>query len=76
MGEGGRKDSRGNIQQTIGAEMNIHGEDIQETNKNERTEKTVVEVHQKSSKNRHCFFNRVIPFKKCPVSFQKLGRMG
>ena len=32
-GGGGRKDSGGNNQQTIGAEMNIHGEDIHEADK-------------------------------------------
>ena len=76
MGGRGRKDSRGNNQQTFGVETNIHGEDLHETDKNERTHKTVAEVHQKSSKNRHWFFESSHNIQKVSHFLPKLGRMG
>ena len=72
-GDRGRKDDGGNSQQTTRVEMNIYGRDLHETDKNERTQKTVAEVHQNSLEIVIVFLNRVIIFKKCPVFFQNWG---
>ena len=56
MGEGGRKDSGGNNQQTIEAETNFHGVDLHEADKNERTQKTVGGVLQSPVQSLWFFF--------------------
>ena len=53
------------------AETNIHGGDLHEIDKNDRTQKTVSKTDQKRSEKRLLLlFLIVITFKKCPGFFQ------
>ncbi len=49
-GDGERRYGGGNSEQTIIVETNIHGGDLHEIDKNDRTQKTVSKTDQKRSK--------------------------